>query len=116
MCIGSTYPQWGTTVSSFETSPQSSQLSVTSFKPACCGGGQHAENQEPWRNLLHDASPAEHIVQLYQDEQFLNRAVCRFAAAALAHGEGVILVPTAAHWEAFYPRLEAEGVNIQEAQ
>jgi hypothetical protein len=28
----------------------------------------------------------------------------------------VILVPTAAHWEAFCPRLEAEGVNIKLAQ
>jgi hypothetical protein len=58
----------------------------------------------------------DHIVQLYQDESFLSRAVCRFAAGALAHGEGVILVPTAAHWDAFRPRLEAEGVDIQSAQ
>jgi hypothetical protein len=71
---------------------------------------------EPWRSLLCDAGPKDHIVQLYQDEEFLNRAVCRFAAAALAHGEGVILVPTAAHWEAFCPRLEAEGVDIKAAQ
>jgi hypothetical protein len=51
-----------------------------------------------------------------QDQQFLNRAVCRFAASALANGEGVILVPTAAHWEAFRPRLEAEGVDINASQ
>jgi hypothetical protein len=89
---------------------------MTSFQPTCCGGGHISDNHEPWRSLLHDAAPKEHIVQLYQDEQFLNRAVCRFAAAALAHGEGVILVPTAAHWEAFCPRLEAEGVDIKTAQ
>src|SRR5579863_3151777 len=89
---------------------------MTNLQHACCGGGHGAENHEPWQNLLHDAAPAEHIVQLYQDEQFLNRAVCRFAAAALAHGEGIILVPTAAHWEAFCPRLEAEGVDITAAQ
>jgi hypothetical protein len=74
-----------------------------------------ADGFEPWRSLLDDAGPKDHIVQLYQDEQFLNRAVCRFAAAALAYGEGVILVPTAAHWEAFCPRLEAEGVDIKTA-
>ncbi|HTE40723.1 MAG TPA: MEDS domain-containing protein, partial [Steroidobacteraceae bacterium] len=62
------------------------------------------------------AGPRDHIVQLYQDQQFLNRAVCRFAAAAIANGEGVILVPTAAHWEAFCPRLESEGVDIAAAQ
>jgi hypothetical protein len=70
----------------------------------------------PWNGLLASAGPRDHIVQLYQDEQFLNRAVCRFAASALANGEGVILVPTAAHWQAFRPRLEAQGVEIEAVQ
>jgi hypothetical protein len=72
--------------------------------------------QAPWDGLLATAGPRDHIVQLYQDQKFLNRAVCRFAAGAIANGEGVILVPTAAHWDAFRPRLEAEGVNVQDAQ
>ena len=42
-----------------------------------------AEGVEPWSGLLASAAPRDHIVQLYQDQQFLNRAVCRFAAAAL---------------------------------
>jgi hypothetical protein len=71
---------------------------------------------EPWRGLLAGAAPRDHIVQLYQDQQFLNRAVCRFAAAAIANGEGVILVPTIAHWDAFRPRLEDEGVDVKAAQ
>jgi hypothetical protein len=71
---------------------------------------------DPWWGLLADATPRDHIVQLYQDAHFLNRAVCRFAAAALAHGEGVILVPTVSHWDAFRPRLEAEGVDTAAAQ
>jgi hypothetical protein len=71
---------------------------------------------ESWGGLLSSAGPRDHIVQLYQDQQFLNRAVCRFAAGAIANGEGVILVPTAAHWEAFRPRLEAEGVDVNAAQ
>ena len=74
------------------------------------------DQREPWGGLLASAGPRDHIVQLYQDQEFLNRAVCRFAAAAIANGEGVILVPTAAHWEAFHPRLEAAGVDIQAAQ
>lgn len=76
---------------------------------------KHKHN-EPWGELLADASAPNHIVQLYQDEQFLSRAVCRFAAGTLANGEGLILVPTAAHWDAFIPRLEAEGVDINAAQ
>src|ERR1700728_226368 len=73
-------------------------------------------NGEPWCGLLAGAAPRDHIVQLYQDQGFLNRAVCRFAASAIANGEGVILVPTKAHWEAFRPRLEAEGVDTMAAQ
>ncbi len=76
----------------------------------------HASSaRESWDGLLSSAGPRDHIVQLYQDQQFLNRAVCRFAAGAIANGEGVILVPTAAHWEAFRPRLEAEGVDVKAA-
>jgi hypothetical protein len=71
---------------------------------------------EPWDHILAHAAPQDHIVHLYQDQDFLNRVVCRFAAAALANGEGVILVPTLAHWNAFRPRLEAEGVDIKGAQ
>lgn len=81
------------------------------------GEKKSAEGQgEPWCGLLNSAAPRDHIVQLYQDQQFLNRAVCRFAAAAIANGEGVILVPTIAHWDAFRPRLESEGVDVKAAE
>ena len=71
---------------------------------------------EPWDQLVAQAGPTNHIVQLYQDQDFLNRAVCRFAGAALANGEGLILVPTLTHWNAFRPRLEAEGVDVEAAR
>lgn len=78
--------------------------------------GLALDEREPWGGLLASAGPRDHIVQLYQDQEFLNRAVCRFAASAIANGEGVILVPTQAHWDAFRPRMEAEGVDTQAAQ
>ena len=71
---------------------------------------------EPWDRVVADAGPCDHIVQLYQDEDFLNRAVCRFAGAALANGEGIILVPTLAHWNSIGTRLEAEGVDVAAAR
>ena len=71
---------------------------------------------EPWDRVVADAASCDHIVQLYQDEDFLNRAVCRFAGAALANGEGIILVPTLNHWNAIRPRLEAEGVDVEAAR
>jgi hypothetical protein len=78
--------------------------------------GEYAGASEHWDHLLAHAGPRDHVVQLYQDQDFLNRAVCRFAGAALANGEGLILVPTAEHWNAFRPRLVAEGVDVEGAQ
>lgn len=71
---------------------------------------------EPWDRVVADAAARDHIVQLYQDEGFLHRAVCRFAGAALANGEGIILVPTLTHWNAIRLRLEAEGVDVEGAR
>jgi hypothetical protein len=56
---------------------------------ASAHGVTASEESEPWCGLLAGAAPSDHIVQLYQDQQFLNRAVCRFAAAAITNGEGV---------------------------
>ena len=70
----------------------------------------------PWLHVVSEAGPSDHIVQLYQDQDFLNRAVCRFAGAALTNGEGIILVPTMPHWNAIRPRLEAEGVDVEAAR
>jgi hypothetical protein len=74
------------------------------------------DRDEPWHHVVTEAAPCDHIVQLYQDQDFLNRAVCRFAGAALSNGEGIILVPTLTHWNAIRPRLEAEGVDVEAAQ
>jgi len=76
----------------------------------------HADDVRSWDRVVADAAPCDHIVQLYQDQDFLNRAVCRFAAAAVANGEGIILVPTLTHWNAIRPRLEAEGVDVDAAR
>jgi hypothetical protein len=80
---------------------------------------RHLETErksESWDRLVENAGPCDHIVQLYQDEDFLSRAVCRFAGGALANGEGIILVPTLTHWNAIRPRLEAEGVDVKAAR
>src|SRR5512132_714049 len=75
-----------------------------------------ANQSQPWARGVADAAPRDHIVQLYQDEDFLNRAVCRFAGAAITNGAGIILVPTLTHWNAIRPRLEAEGVDVDAAR
>jgi hypothetical protein len=69
-----------------------------------------------WDRVLADATAPDHIVQLYQDQDFLGRAVCRFAVAALANGESFVLLSTVPHWDAWCPRLEAQGVNVEAAR
>jgi len=96
--------------------PTKDELVIACAHDLACEADGAVGQREPWRRLLADAAPRDHIVQLYQDQHFLNRAVCRFAAAALANGEAVILVPTLAHWNAFRPRLEAEGVDVEAVQ
>jgi hypothetical protein len=77
---------------------------------------READGETAWDPVVAGAGPCDHIVQLYQDQDFLNRAVCRFAGAAIANGEGIILVPTLAHWNGIRPRLEAEGVDVEAAR
>src|SRR5215475_7796128 len=74
------------------------------------------QEYETWDRVLTNVAPRDHIVQLYQDQDFLNRAVCRFASAGLANGEGVILVSTLPHWNGFHAQLEVENVDVRAAQ
>src|SRR5260370_19168994 len=69
----------------------------------------------PWEQVVADAVPCDHIVQLYQEQDFMSYAVGRFALSGLAKGEGVILVPTDPHWTAIPPRVAAHGVHVQSA-
>jgi hypothetical protein len=73
------------------------------------------EEAWPWDRVLADATAPDHIVQLYQDQDFLGRAVCRFGVAALANEESFILLSTLPHWKAWRPRFEAQGVDVEAA-
>jgi len=53
--------------------------------------------RESWDQVVADAAPGDHIVQLYQDQEFLNCAVCRYVGDGIANGEGVVLFPTLTH-------------------
>ena len=77
---------------------------------------EHKVKSEPWEQVVMDAAPCDHIVQLYQDQDFLNYAVCRFASAGFTKGEGIMLVATRTHWDGFRPRIEAEGIDVDAAQ
>jgi hypothetical protein len=84
--------------------------------------GEHERHREwpdeawSWDRVLADATAPDHIVQLYQDQDFLGRAVCQFGVAALANGESFILISTLPHWDAWGRRLEAQGVDVEAAR
>ena len=69
-----------------------------------------------WREPLACPAACDHIAQLYQDDAFLSEAVCHFVAAGLRRDEGVLVVPTSAHWAGFRARLESAGVDVEECQ
>src|SRR5262249_33955217 len=77
---------------------------------------RQADDRWPWDRLLADATPPDHIVQLYQDQDFLRRAVCQFGVAALANKESFVLLSTLPHWNAWRRSFEAHGVDVEAAR
>jgi len=51
-----------------------------------------------WDRVVADASPHDHIVQLYQDHDFLNSAVCRFIGASYCSQRSPTGAPSAGGW------------------
>ena len=60
-----------------------------------------------WESVLRAPRPCDHVVQLYNDEAFLLRAVTHFLGTGLAQGEGGVLVATPSHVKAVTEHLAA---------
>jgi PAS domain S-box-containing protein len=70
----------------------------------------------PWREELLDRPAAsDHIVQFYEDEEFLIGAVAHFVSAGLAAREPVVIVATESHRDALADRLHRNGLNLEPA-
>ncbi len=55
----------------------------------------------------------EHVVQLYgSDERLLARNVCQYLAEGFARGEGLMLIATPQHTEAFASGLAERGLDV----
>ncbi len=69
-----------------------------------------------WRDgLLESPSTGDHVVQFYEDDEFLVGAVAHFVAAGLAAGEPGLIVATEPHRDAFVERLRRNGSNVDAA-
>lgn len=64
----------------------------------------------PWQELLKHPCGGDHLVQVYQDDEFLADAVAEYAGTALHEGEGAILIVTPEHRQAFVRVLGANGL------
>ena len=62
-----------------------------------------------WAELLTDAAPGEHVVQLYgRDDQLLTRNASRYLAEGLQRGDGLVVVATPEHTRAIARHLVEE--------
>ena len=62
-----------------------------------------------WMDLLTRATPGEHVVQLYgDDDQLLARNVSRYLAEGLRRGDGLVVIATPEHTSAIARHLVAE--------
>jgi hypothetical protein len=68
-----------------------------------------------WRDLLCAPPRAAHVLQLYDSDHFLARAVAHFAAEGLKSGEGVLLSGTPEHLAAIRAALESLGIAVPSA-
>jgi hypothetical protein len=67
-----------------------------------------------WIDLLKQPSPSDHIVQVYQDEDFLVEAVVEYVATGLRAGEGAIIIATPDHRHRFVERMWSDGLKVDE--
>ena len=69
-----------------------------------------------WREgLLESPSTGDHVVQFYEDDEFLIDAVAHFVAAGLSAAEPALIVATEPHRDAFVQRLRRNGSNVDAA-
>jgi len=57
--------------------------------------------------------PHRHVVQFYEDEQFLAEQVAGFLDAALSNGDGAVVIATRANRERFVAQLRGSGSDVE---
>jgi signal transduction histidine kinase len=71
--------------------------------------GSSASSQNP-------RAEDHHIVQFYEDSEFLFDVVARFLEAGFQAGEPVVVIATEEHRAGFEARLKAKGVDLERAR
>jgi len=63
----------------------------------------------------HELSPSNHFIQFYETDAFLLDVVCRFIGTGIRGGDTGVVIATETHREGLEQRLQALGLDIQEA-
>lgn len=69
-----------------------------------------------WRELLRQPTLGDHIVQVYQDDDFLCDAVAEYMIPGLLGGEGAIVIARPGHAAALERALRAAGIDVASAR
>jgi len=65
-----------------------------------------------WEDLLQTAEPEGHFVQFYDaDERYFAKSVSRYLLNGLQRGDGILVIATKAHRDAFVRRLRGSAVD-----
>lgn len=67
-----------------------------------------------WEELLDSSRPCDHLVQLYEHDGFLTRAVVRFLATGLVQEEGAVTIATPDHVRRFAVGLGRAGLDVRD--
>jgi hypothetical protein len=65
-----------------------------------------------WEGLLRTPHPCDHLVQIYNDDAFLSRAVSLFIGLGLADGDGAVIIATPEHIELFEKSFRAARLDV----
>jgi len=69
-----------------------------------------------WSSVLETAGPRAHVLQFYgKDDRFFVRNVCRYLAEGLKRREGLVVVATPAHADAFLLHLTNADSSVSHA-
>jgi hypothetical protein len=63
-----------------------------------------------------EIAPCEHVAQFYEHDSVLLDTLAGFVGGGLKQGDGVIVLATAEHLRALDQRLDASGLNLQQAK
>jgi anti-sigma regulatory factor (Ser/Thr protein kinase) len=62
-------------------------------------------------SMVHDVEPGSHLVHFYAEDDTLASSVAAYAAAGLASGDAIVLIPQPAHLGAILGALRKRGVD-----